>query len=391
MNPISLTIREILHRWKSGLLVALIVATITGALTYFSVNNAGFQKEITRNARDIGSNVVIIPAELDQFQYHSDGGYSDVTMSADLVQQLIEYKASLNHLIPMLERKAECVFGEKTATARIVGLSASIPMPGRPKAPMQKSIQDGKVQLGSELAEKLGIKRDETPEIQINGEYFFVSRVNRANGTWQDAAVFLDLKTVQSLFGVRNQISRIEAIECTSEQCELTGLKSDVVLANELARITDKALILRREKMAAARSNIRVISRDNLRLLQNMLWALLAIAIIALSSLNSFQRKSEVGVLQALGYGQWRVVILFVSRAVLLTILGAAIGIACGAFVALLQSQSLFKATGSKLTIDWQAAIVVGVVATLLAALASSLPSLVAAMRHPAEIIGKEN
>ena len=88
MNPLALTFKEIRHRWKSSLLIALIVAAIIGALTYFSVNNAGFQKEITRNARDIGSNVVILPAELDQYEYHAMGGYSDKTMSQDLVQQL---------------------------------------------------------------------------------------------------------------------------------------------------------------------------------------------------------------------------------------------------------------------------------------------------------------
>ena len=48
----------------------------------------------------------------------------------------------------------------------------------------------------------------------------------------------------------------------------------------QLARITDQAAILRREQMADARSGIRVVSRDNLKLLQNVLWTLLAIAII---------------------------------------------------------------------------------------------------------------
>lgn len=391
MNPVVLTFREIFHRWKSSLLVALIVASITGTLTYFSVNNSGFQKEITRNARDIGSNVVILPADVDQFQYHAEGGYSEKTMSFDLVQQLIEYRASLNHLIPMLERKADCVFGDLHANARIVGVSASVPMPGRPKAPMQKSVNEGEVQLGGRLAEQLGVGRDDSPDIQIDGKTFKVSRVNRVSGTWQDAAAFLDLKAAQTLFGLENQISRVEAIECTSEQCELTGLKSDVVLANELARITDQASLLRREKMAEARSNIRVVSRENLGLLQNVLWVLLALAIMALSSLNSYQRKSEVGVLQALGYGQWRVVTMFVLRAVLLTMLGAAIGVALGAFAALVQSQPLFVATGKKFAIDWQAVVVVGAVATVLAALASSLPALLAAARHPAELIGRDN
>lgn len=391
MNPISLAIREIRYRWMSSAMFALIVAVVTGAVTYFSVNNRGFQKEITRNARDIGSNVVILPAEVDQIQYHTNGGYSEVTMPEALVQQIIEYKASLNHLIPMLERKSSIVRDGKTATARVVGIRASIPMPGRPKAPMQKSIKPGQVQLGSQLAKQLGIQRDQKAEVTIAGQSFQVSRVNKSNGTWQDAAALMDLKSAQSAFQQRDQISRIEAIECTSEQCELTGLKSDVVLANELARITDQAMIFRREKMAKARMSLRGISRDNLSLLQSVLWSLLAVAIVALAGLNSLQRKSEVGVLQALGYGQMKVVSLFMTRALLLSAVGAALGATVAAWVALQQGQSIFGVTGKKLAIDWTVVSIIGGVAVVLAALASCVPALVAATRHPADVIGKDS
>jgi putative ABC transport system permease protein len=167
-------------------------------------------------------------------------------------------------------------------------------------------------------------------------------------------------------------------------------LKSEVVLANELARITDQATILRRDKMANARSGIRVLSRDNLRLLQNVLWTLLAISIMAISGLNSYQRTAEIGVLQALGFGPFRILTMFISRAILLTLLGAAVGILLGAWVAQLQSQPLFVSTGTKFKIDWQSALTIGVVATCISALASSLPAFIAAMRHPADIIGKE-
>ncbi len=272
MNPLTLTLREIFHRWKTSLLVALIVAAITGALAYFAVNNSGYQREVTRGARDIGSNVVILPAAVDQFQYHADGEFSDVTMQGSLVNDQLEHKASLNHLIPILDRRTGFSHGERSTAARVVGIAASTHMPGRPKAKMQKTIDQGKVQLGSSLEEKLGVGRDDNSEIQINGQSFTVGRVNSAIGTWQDACAFLNLDDTQSLFDLPGKISRIEAIECASEQCELTGKKPDVVLANELAAVTGDALIFRREKMADARSKIRVVSRENPGLLKNMLW-----------------------------------------------------------------------------------------------------------------------
>ncbi|MEM7453232.1 MAG: FtsX-like permease family protein [Planctomycetota bacterium] len=386
-----MTIQELRHRWKSSLLVAVVVAAITGSLTYFTVNNAGFQKEVSRNARDIGSNVVILPAEVDQFEYRSGGGYSEETMPAGVVEQLIEYKASLNHLIPMLERKAQCVNDDRTVKARIVGIAASIPMPGRPKSPMQKAVEEGRIQLGSQLAEKLDVERDETPNISIAGQNFEVARVNRETGTWQDSVLFMNLPDAQSLFELEDRISRIEAIECTDEQCAATGLKSEEVLSNELARATDAAQLLRREQIAEARTSIRNISTGNLSLLQNALWGLLALAIIALAGMNSYQRRSEVGVLQALGYGQFRVGMMFVFRALILTFAGAVVGLTVGAVGAYLQSRPMFLETGAKFAIDWQAVALIGCIAMVLSAIASSLPAMLISARNPADVIGRES
>ncbi|MGB1929985.1 MAG: ABC transporter permease, partial [Mariniblastus sp.] len=327
MNPFYLAFRELHFRWKSGLVFVLVVASVTGVLAYFSVNDVSFQKEIGRNVRDIGSNVVILPAEVDQYAYHLEGGYSESTMDSNLVSKLIEHRASLNHLIPMLERRVMCSTGDRQSMGRVVGLSASIAMPDRPKAPMQRSIPVGELQLGSELARELGVDRDAKAQVTIAGEVFKVQRVNRSSGTWQDAAAFIDLESAQKIFNLPERISRIEAIECTSEQCEASGLQSSVILNNEIEKITDKASFLRKEEMAEARLSVRSVSRENFMVLQNVLWVFLGFTVLGLAILNSLSRKSEIGVLQAVGYGRYRIVALFLVRSLLLAGLGAAVGI----------------------------------------------------------------
>ena len=356
------------------------------------VNSRGFEKEIGRNVRDIGSNIVILPASADQFVYHRQGGFTTETMSSAVVDQLVEFRASLNHLIPMLERKSDCRSGDDSVEARVVGLSASIPVPGRPKAPMQKAISPGKVQLGAELARRLDISRDlQEASVSIAGKSFPVDRVNRSNGTWQDSAVLMDLASAQELFGLADQISRIEAIECTQEKCAETGLQSDVVLANELARITDEAVLLRRQQMAEARLNVRALSNRNLQLLKNLLWTFLACSLVALATLNTIQRKSEIGVLQSVGYGQTKVALLFVLRSLVLGLIGCVAGIGIGAWLSLWQSKDLFAATGKKLAIDWNAGITIGLVALALSVMATLVPALMSAAQHPADLIGKES
>ncbi|MDA7859428.1 FtsX-like permease family protein, partial [Mariniblastus sp.] len=391
MSPFYLALRELRYRWKSGLVFVLVVASVTGVLAYFSVNDASFQKEIGRNVRDIGSNVVILPAEVDQYAYHLEGGYSEITMAANLVSQLIEHRASLNHLIPMLERRVMCTAGDRQSIGRVVGLSASIAMPDRPKAPMQRSIPVGELQLGSELARELGVDRDVKAEVTIAKQVFKVQRVNRASGTWQDSAAFIDLKSAQKIFELPKQISRIEAIECTSEQCEASGLQSSVILNNEIEKITDEASFLRKEEMAEARLNVRSVSRENFLMLQNVLWVFLGFTVLGLAMLNSLRRKSEIGVLQAVGYGRWRVASLFLVRSMLLSVTGAVVGVTVGMLASIEQASRLFVITGQKSSLDWNAAMTIGCVAFLLAVLGGCVPALLAAGENPADLIGRDS
>lgn len=388
-NLPSLLVQELKYRWVSGSLVALVVAAVAGALTFFCVNRAGLVKEIIRNSRDIGSNIVILPAQTDQVAYHIDGGYTEETMPQEVLDQLIEYRASLNHLIPMFERKTQISFGRSAVESRVVGLTASVPMPGRPKSPMQRAVDEGKVQLGIQVATRLGIARDAKPTVSVAGKEFQVQRVNRETGTWQDGAVFMELSESQSLFGLPRRLSRIEAIECTSEKCALTGLKPDVVLRNEMIQITDQAQLMRRETIADARQSIRTVTGQNMELLEIVLWIAVLISVGALTGLNAQQRQSEIGVMRALGHSRAFIMVLFVGRSLVLSAIGASFGMLMGAGLALWLSRELFIETGSKFAIVWPQAIEVVVVTICLSALAASVPSILAATKHPADVIGK--
>ncbi len=387
----KLVFRELLHRRKTSALFLAMVALLVGTVTFFSVNRTGYEKEMSRNVRDIGSNVVILPAEVDQMAYHLNGGFATETMSDSVVSQLVEYRASLNHLIPMLEIKTEVGFNGQQLPTRVVGISASVPMPGRPKSPMQRALPERQVQLGSQLAESLGVKRDEPATITLAGQSLQVARVNRSNGTWQDAAILMDLPLAQQIFQKPNQLSRVEAIECTSEECARTGMPSNVVLSNELARITDQAVLLRRDQMADARFDIRSLNQANSKVLQNSLWIMLALVIVSMTSWNAMQRRNEVGVFQAIGYGSAELMLLLVGRSVLLTLIGALLGGFLGAILSYWLSIGAFQTTGKRFAIDWSQPLTIIFVALALAALAASLPAFISATRLPAESIGKES
>lgn len=391
MNPFYLAWNELIYRWRTSLILLGLVAVITGLISFFTINRSGFSREIRRNVRDIGSNVVILPIEVDQLEYHANGGYAEQTMPESVVNQLIEHRASLNHLIPMLEVKTPVSSQGRSVSVRVVGIAASIPMPGRPKAPMQKAVKENTVQLGSDVAARLGIDRDQTQAaIEIQGKRFAVSRVNRASNTWQDSAVFMNLEDAQQLFEKPGQISRIEAIECTSEKCAELGLTSTVVLENELARIDDRAQILRRQKIADARSTIRNLSAENLQLLTNALWLVLVVAIFLATVWNVLQRQSEVGLFRAIGYDRTRILMIFEIRTLVLALSGSLLGILIGSTVSLVRARQLFQQTGNKISPEWNEQFWILVVAVAISLLATAIPSSLAATKQPADIIGKD-
>ena len=75
----GLILKEAAHRWV-GFLLALLAATVTVALCVaLSMTQAAAEKETRRNARDMGSNVFIIPQSVDLYNYY-ESGYSQKTM-----------------------------------------------------------------------------------------------------------------------------------------------------------------------------------------------------------------------------------------------------------------------------------------------------------------------
>ena len=143
--------------------------------------------------------------------------------------------------------------------------------------------------------------------------------------------------------------------------------------------------------MAQARLSVRSVSRDNFLMLQNVLWVFLGFTVLGLALLNSLSRKSEIGILQAVGYGRYRIAGLFLVRSLLLSGVGAATGVTVGMLVSIEQANSLFVMTGQKSSLDWTVAMTIGAVAFLLAVLGGCVPAMWAAGENPADLIGRDS
>jgi putative ABC transport system permease protein len=107
------------------------------------------------------------------------------------------------------------------------------------------------------------------------------------------------------------------------------------------------------------------------------------VAMLALS--NARERRGEVGILRALGVSSGAVLAMFLGKAAVIGLAGAALGAAAGLAIGAGYSGGSIGQVISPTTL---ALVLLG--APLLTALASWLPSLAAAQQDPAAVLGGE-
>ena len=74
----------------------------------------------------------------------------------------------------------------------------------------------------------------------------------------------------------------------------------------------------------------------------------------------------------------------------MLSIAGAIIGAVGGALIAFYHGRQLFMTTGAKFGIDWNSAIIVGLVTICICTLAAAIPAIWSSGRNPADIVGAD-
>jgi ABC-type lipoprotein release transport system permease subunit len=110
----------------------------------------------------------------------------------------------------------------------------------------------------------------------------------------------------------------------------------------------------------------------------------------ALIMVNVRDRREEIGLLRALGYGGGKIASLFLGKAVLFGILGAAIGFALGTALSLSYGPGIFKVTANTIMplyglLGWSV-----ILAVAFAMLSAFIPALIAVTQDPAQTLRGE-
>jgi putative ABC transport system permease protein len=382
MLLLRLIFKEMLHRPLNAGLALLAVTTAVALYTGFATTGAAADAETTRLMRDLGFNLRIIPAETDESEFFRQQ-YASETMPQEYVQRFTgRTDLSYRHLQVTLQRWVP--LDGKEVLLKGIAPELSPQLDGG-KKPMIFSVEPGTLYLGYHVAKRLGLRKGDS--VTLLDQPFTVAQTLAEKGADEDVTVYAHLSDVQRLLHLEGRINEIKALECL---CTDETVDSLDVLRAELAVLLPEAKVIMLRDIAEGREQQRLMILHYFDYMMSFILLVCALWIGVLAWINVRERRHEIGILRALGYGDSVVAGLFLAKAVLIGLLGALIGYAAGIAFAQWLGPVVFKITGAGLTPPPGLLQQALIAAPAFCALCSLLPALAAATQDPARVLREE-
>jgi ABC-type lipoprotein release transport system permease subunit len=127
-------------------------------------------------------------------------------------------------------------------------------------------------------------------------------------------------------------------------------------------------------------------------MVKNLFTVIMPLVVVAcgvwigvLAVINVRDRQQEIGIMRALGYDSGRIISLFLGKAVVIGLLGAAIGFLAGTALAMRFGPDIFKITAKTMIKPEPFLLVISLIfAPLFAAVSSFIAAMIAATYDPA-------
>jgi hypothetical protein len=323
------------------------------------------------------------------------------------------------HLVATLQKKIDWE-GRKVL---LVGYLPEVPQPHlRQKSPMGYNIKPGTVLLGHELRGQY----KPGDSVEVLGHQFTLAEIWPERGSKDDITIAMHLSDAQRLLDRHDppRINQILALGCTCEKERLPGIRKQLeeVLPDTrvtefqsiaLARAEQRTAVEEKRKLIAGNMQQNIAQREKLlaerkailadmeasrartqRIMETLALVMTPLVLLAagvwvglLAMANVRERRTEIGLLRALGKSSTVIAALFLGKAILVGLLGAIVGVGLGVVVARWAATALLGVPGDELALSaaMLAATLAG--APVLSAAASYLPTLSALVQDPAVVL----
>ena len=374
-----LILKEIQNRKSNFFLGMVAVITAVTFFVFFFTSSEASNRETVRLTRDMGFNLRIIPKETNMDDFWLSG-FSNITMPEDYVLRFNHFKDfSYAHLTATLHKKITW----QEMNVILTGISPEIEPSGKKKAPMVFTIQPNTVYLGFEIAKKFKLKRGD--KINLYGTKFEIAKTLTEIGSDDDIRIFAPLAEVQTMLGMKGEINEIKALDCLC----LIDSQTDALqlLREQLNQVLPEGKVILNQTIATAREKQRHMFERYFAMLIPFLIFVSAIWIGTLAFFNVKERKHEIGILRALGYGADKIAVLFLGRSLFLGIIGAIVGFVIGTILSLSFGPDIFIVTANSIKPIYDLLFWSVIAAPIFAGISSFIPTMIAIATDPAIVL----
>ena len=318
---------------------------------------ANLQDAVRKQMLTLGFNILILPKDIDLAAMHMDGSITS-TMPYSYAEKLANSNiVTINHLLPSVTKRVH--WTEKEIDVIVNGTKGEIPIMHRAlKQPLLDAVAPGQMVVGATIQQKLKLELGKS--ITLLGRAFTIGKIQPERGSIDDMSLWIDLEAAQEMLGMQNLIHAILALECECSGDRISEIR------REIAEILPGTQVMERYSLALTRAEARTESKRaaenalvlakteglatlerererRLELLQqkqslnNTLGPIVIVStcliVAALAFHNFRQRKSEIGLMRALGLGSAGILGAFLGKAALVGALGGFIGVAIASFI----------------------------------------------------------
>jgi len=420
MRVVHLILREILYRrfnFALGVLsVVAAVGSLVAALTVLQAHDrrteelvaareaqtrdrmGKLEEDYRKITAGMGFNLLILPQDQSLSDLYADD-YASKYMPEEYAERLAKTNlATINHLMPSLQQKLK--WPEQERTVILIGVRGEIFVQTPGQKPILEAVPPGTLVAGYELHRSLKLSTGQ--KIKLLGREFTVAKLHPERGNKDDISLWINLREAQELLDKKGLINAMLALECHCAAERLAAIRAEIsrtlpdtqviefatqAVARAEARAraaTEAAQAIEREKQD--RAKLRHEREAFAAVLIPLVMLASALWIAFLAFVNVRERRGEIGILRALGVRSGLILAIFLGKAILLGLAGAALGYGAGVLAGWRLQEAPAVLTPQDVL---NTALLPQVLcaAPAVAALASWLPALWAAQQDPAEIL----
>jgi ABC-type lipoprotein release transport system permease subunit len=388
MNPLKLVIKELLYRKTSSIIILLIVVVASSVSVAIYTLSKASEDETRKIMREQGLNLYIFPKGTNLIDFYSINNTG--TFPDRYVDVLAESKTfdAVRHLTGILQIKYPDWKDSNGSTHQIVlfGYKDEAMQRYLPKQEtMGFDVAKGTVHIGALVAKNI---RSDDPFI-IEGtdgkQYSFRVDQRLAEGRgMMDQGVSFNLEDLQQVLGMPGKINKIEALGCVCKDGRIKNARNQVQAIFSDLEVTEMSSI------ADARENQRVMMNKygSFIIPFVIISSLLITGLLFYQNVNA--RKSEIGLLKAMGSSSFTIIFMILFKAFILGLAGCIIGFFLGSWVAEYFGKEIFRFTALNIKPVWMIFYYTIVIFPVLLMVSSWIPALIATRIDAARTLSQE-